>query len=62
MQKMPATLYFVEPMECKPIDNLPEGAEWQHEIKFDDYRAIAIKQSGEVKREDREFDGFVVSC
>lgn len=48
MQKMPATLSFVEPMECKPVDKLPEGEEWQHEIKFDGYRAIAVRQHGEV--------------
>ena len=48
MQKMPATLSFVEPMECKPVGKLPEGDEWQHEIKFDGYRAIAVRQHGEV--------------
>jgi DNA ligase D-like protein (predicted ligase) len=48
MQKMPATLSFVEPMECSRVDQLPDGDQWQHEIKFDGYRAIAVKQYGEV--------------
>jgi hypothetical protein len=34
---------FVEPMLAKTVNKLPEGADWQYEIKLDGYRAIAIK-------------------
>ncbi|HEY1339785.1 MAG TPA: non-homologous end-joining DNA ligase [Bryobacteraceae bacterium] len=41
-------LEFVEPMRAKLTGKLPEGREWIYEIKFDGYRAEAIKQGGEV--------------
>jgi DNA ligase D-like protein (predicted ligase) len=34
---------FVEPMECLSVSTLPEGLEWLWEIKFDGYRALAVK-------------------
>src|SRR5947199_6190974 len=34
---------FVEPMECLSVSKLPEGLEWIWEIKFDGYRALAVK-------------------
>jgi DNA ligase D-like protein (predicted ligase) len=34
---------FVEPMECLSVSKLPEGLEWTWEIKFDGYRALAVK-------------------
>src|SRR5437660_12887892 len=34
---------FVEPMECLSVSKLPEGLEWLWEIKFDAYRALAVK-------------------
>src|SRR5207248_2582071 len=33
---------FIEPMECKRVPNLPEGADWLYEIKQDGYRLIAV--------------------
>jgi DNA ligase D-like protein (predicted ligase) len=34
---------FVEPMECLSVSQLPEGLDWLWEIKFDGYRALAVK-------------------
>src|SRR5206468_3675473 len=34
---------FIEPMQCKLVERLPEGSEWLYEVKFDGYRALAIK-------------------
>jgi len=53
MQKMPAPLRFIEPMECKPVPWLPEGDGWQYAVELDGYRALAIKQHGEVSELDR---------
>jgi DNA ligase D-like protein (predicted ligase) len=48
MQKMPAPLRFISPMECLEVDRIPEGELWQYELKLDGYRMIAIKQDGDV--------------
>jgi bifunctional non-homologous end joining protein LigD len=37
----PAKLQFVEPMYARLIQKLPEGQDWQYEIKFDGYRCLA---------------------
>lgn len=34
---------FVEPMQCKAVTELPDGADWTFEIKFDGYRCVAVK-------------------
>jgi len=34
---------FFEPMLCLAVPKLPEGAEWQLELKLDGYRGIGIK-------------------
>jgi ATP-dependent DNA ligase len=41
MQKMPAPLRFIAPMECLPVGTISGGAEWQYELMLDGYRAIA---------------------
>ena len=47
--KKHAALEFVEPMQCKAVTDLPETGEWTYEIKFDGYRALALKEAGNVK-------------
>src|SRR5689334_24671426 len=39
---------FVEPMDCLSVSKLPEGLEWIWEIKFDGYRALAVKSGNSV--------------
>ncbi len=39
---------FIEPMRAKLVSALPEGPEWQYEIKFDGYRAIGVRTSDGV--------------
>ena len=39
---------FVEPMDCLSVSKLPEGLEWIWEIKFDGYRALAVKSGNGV--------------
>src|SRR5689334_14298377 len=39
---------FVEPMGCLSVSKLPEGLEWLWEIKFDGYRALAVKSGSGV--------------
>jgi bifunctional non-homologous end joining protein LigD len=51
---------FVEPMLCLAVAQLPEGQEWQYELKLDGYRALGIKSAGKVQlrsRNDKDF-GF----
>lgn len=47
-------------MECKETAMLPEGDEWQYELKLDGYRAVAVKQHNEVRlysRNGKLFNG-----
>jgi bifunctional non-homologous end joining protein LigD len=39
---------FVEPMLAKPVSEPPAG-DWSYELKFDGYRAIALKGGDEVR-------------
>jgi bifunctional non-homologous end joining protein LigD len=43
----PANL-FIPPMEAEPTRHIPEGDAWQHEPKFDGYRALVVRHSGET--------------
>ena len=49
---------FIEPMDCKPVTKLVDGPEWSFEIKFDGYRAIAVKADGRMKLFSRRRKSF----
>ena len=49
---------FVEPMLLMRADNLPEGDAWQYELKFDGYRALAIKTGGKIQLRSRNDNDF----
>jgi bifunctional non-homologous end joining protein LigD len=50
LDKLPRSeMKFVEPMLAKPVSELPEGQTWQYEIKLDGYRALAVKDRGDVR-------------
>jgi bifunctional non-homologous end joining protein LigD len=41
-----SAMKFIEPMQCELMAELPEGSDWQYELKLDGYRALAIKDQG----------------
>src|SRR5580704_2928145 len=49
---------FIEPMLLLRTDKLPEGPEWVFELKFDGYRALAIKSGGKVQLRSRNDNDF----
>jgi bifunctional non-homologous end joining protein LigD len=44
----PLARKFVEPMKCRPREEVPEGEDWLYELKFDGYRSLAICERGEA--------------
>jgi hypothetical protein len=36
-------------MQCLPVTKLPDGSNWDYEVKFDGYRALGIKSGGHVR-------------
>jgi bifunctional non-homologous end joining protein LigD len=51
---------FKEPMKALLVDALPQGPEWIYEVKFDGYRALAIKDGQKLSllsRNGRDLSG-----
>ena len=49
---------FFEPMLCLAVPKLPEGPEWQLELKLDGYRGIGIKSNGRAHLASRNGKNF----
>jgi DNA ligase D-like protein (predicted ligase) len=39
---------FIEPMECLPVEKIPEGDLWTYELKLDGYRLVGVRTGGKV--------------
>jgi len=49
---------FFKPMLCLAVPKLPEGPEWQLELKLDGYRGIGIKSKGRAHLVSRNGKNF----
>jgi ATP-dependent DNA ligase len=52
--------HFFEPMLLLATNSLPEGKEWEYEVKLDGYRAIAFKSNNSVHLRSRNNKDFGV--
>lgn len=48
-RRVPVEPAFVEPMAARAVTELPEGPQWLYEVKWDGYRALAIKHDQNVR-------------
>jgi len=53
-----ASGHFIEPMACLAVAEVPTGSEWEYELKFDGYRAIAFKTRNRVHLASRNGKDF----
>lgn len=59
LDDLPASrMQFIAPMQAQIVGSLPEGPEWQYEVKFDGYRALAIKRNGEIALLSRRSNSY----
>ncbi len=49
---------FVEPMRARPVEAPPRAGAWLYELKFDGYRAIAVKNGENVELLSRAKNSF----
>ena len=49
---------FIEPMLLLRTEQLPDGPEWLHELRFDGYRAPAIQNGRKVRLRSRNDNDF----
>jgi DNA ligase D-like protein (predicted ligase) len=49
---------FIPPMECLPVNALPESSDWVYELKLDGYRAQAIRDKSGVHLFSRNGNDF----
>ena len=49
---------FIEPMLLSRSEELPDGPEWLGELKFDRYRAVAVKSEGRIHLRSRNDNDF----
>ena len=58
MSESGAKARFIEPMLLLRTESLPESADFSYELKFDGYRALAIKTGGKVRLRSRNDNDF----
>jgi DNA ligase D-like protein (predicted ligase) len=55
---VPGLAKFIQPMLLLRKEKLPESEDYQYELKFDGYRALAIKSGGKIQLRSRNDNDF----